>query len=158
MFLQLLGELLWTERTLAFEVLPTLVGQAKSEGLVNALAEHLEETKEHAARLEPVFRAVGAEPSSNFSPPVEKLAEHHDELASSFTDDRLADVFHAAAAATTEHHELAAYEALLRLGGMLDIGDARELLEHNRDEEARALERLESELDRLVGALAAQRH
>jgi ferritin-like metal-binding protein YciE len=124
---------------------------------VHALAEHLEETKEHAARLEGVFRAVGAEPSSNFSPPVEKLAEHHDELASSFTDDRLADVFHAGAAVATEHLELAAYDTLLRLGGMLELGEARELLELNRDEEARALERVESELDRLVGALAAQR-
>lgn len=149
--------MLWTERMLAFEALPKLVQQAKSEGLVDALAEHLEETKEHVARLERVFRAVGAESSSNLDPPVQKLAEHHDELASSFTDDHLADVFHAAAAAATEHHELAAYDALLRLGTMLDLGDARELLEQNRDDEARALKRLESELDRLVGVLADQR-
>ncbi|HET7648201.1 MAG TPA: DUF892 family protein [Gaiellaceae bacterium] len=154
LFLQLLGELLWTERTLAFETLPELERQARAEGLVGVLREHLEETKEHAVRLEQVFRAVGAEPSSNLCPPVEKLAEHHDRLAGSIPAERLADVFHAAAAATTEHHELAAYETLLALAPAVDLdGEARGLLERSRDEEARALERLQGALRDLVGAL-----
>ena len=126
----------------------------QSEGLAAAVAEHLEQTKEHGPRLEQVFRAVGAEPSSNLSPPVEKLAEHHDELADSFADDRLEDVFHAAAAATTEHYELASYDTLLALAQTVDLsGDARGLLERNRKEEAEALGRLQSELQRLAGDL-----
>ena len=126
----------------------------QSEGLAAAVAEHLEQTKEHGPRLEQVFRAVGAEPSSNLSPPVEKLAEHHDELADSFADDRLEDVFHAAAAATTEHYELASYDTLLALAQTVDLsGDARGLLERNRKEEAEALGRLQTELQRLAGDL-----
>jgi ferritin-like metal-binding protein YciE len=104
--------------------------------------------------LEEVFRALGAEPSSNLNPPVEKLAEHHDELAGSFSNDRLEDVFHASAAATTEHHELAAYDTLLTLAGAVELpDDARGLLEQNRAEEAEALGRLQQERDRLVGQL-----
>ena len=126
----------------------------RSEGLAKAVDEHLEQTREHGPRLERVFRALDAEPSSNLSPPVEKLAQHHDELADSFADDRLADCFHATAAAATEHHELAAYDALLALARSVDLaGDARELLERNRAEEAEALERLEQELQRLAGEL-----
>jgi ferritin-like metal-binding protein YciE len=135
-------------------VLPKLHKAVTSEGLAAAVEEHLGQTREHGPRLEDVFRAVGAEPSSNLSPPVEKLAEHHDELAESFTDDRLADVFHAAAAATTEHHELAAYDALLGLGQAVELPkDARGLLERNRKEEEEALHRLEGELKRLAGDL-----
>jgi ferritin-like metal-binding protein YciE len=126
----------------------------RSEGLAQVVEEHLEQTKEHASRLEHVFRAVGAEPSSNLSPPVEKLAEHHDEVAGNIQEERLADVFHAAAGATTEHHEIAAYDTLLALGASLDLGDARGLLEQNRKEEQEALKKLEGELERLVKELA----
>jgi ferritin-like metal-binding protein YciE len=155
LFLQLLAEQLWVERTLAFEVLPKLERAAKAEGLVGVLREHLEETREHAVRLEQVFRAAGAEPSSNLSPPAEKLAEHHDTLAGKIPEERLADAFHAIAAVTTEHHELAAYDALLALAGALELGDARGLLERNREEEARALERLRDELSRLAAERGA---
>jgi ferritin-like metal-binding protein YciE len=128
----------------------------ESEGLASAVEEHLEQTREHGPRLEKVFRALGAEPSSNLSPPVEKLAEHHDELAGNVKHHRLADVFHASAAATTEHHELAAYDALLTLASAVELpDDMRGLLEQNRAEEAEALGRLQQERDRLVGELGS---
>ena len=141
------------ERTLAFEVLPKLYEDVRSQKLAQVVAEHLEETKEHVRRVEQVFRAVDAEPSSNLGAPVEKLAQHHHELAQKIADERLADVFHSAAAATTEHHELAGYDALLALAAAVGPGDARKLLEQNRKEEAQALEKLEQELERLVGEL-----
>jgi ferritin-like metal-binding protein YciE len=135
-------------------VLPKLHRAVQSEGLAGAVAKHLEQTREHGPRLETVFRAVGAEPSSNLNPPLEKLAQHHDELAESVADDRLADVFHAAASAATEHHELAGYDALLALAQAIELpADARSLLERNRAEEAEALSRLEGELERLAGDL-----
>ena len=135
-------------------MLPKLQLAVKSEGLASTVAEHLDQTKEHGPRLEAVFRALDAEPSSNLSPPVEKLAQHHDELADSFADDGLADFFHASAAATTEHHELAAYDVLLDLAQSVDLSDdARSELEHNRGEEAEAIDRLRGELDRLAGEL-----
>jgi ferritin-like metal-binding protein YciE len=49
--------------------LPDLHRAVQSEGLAQVVEEHLEQTKEHASRLEQVFRAVGAEPSSNLSAP-----------------------------------------------------------------------------------------
>jgi len=126
----------------------------QSAGLAAAVEEHLEQTREHGPRLEEVFRALGAEPSSNLDPPAEKLIEHHDELAGSFSNDRLEDVFHASAAATTEHHELAAYDALLTLAHAVELpDDMRGRLERNRAEEAQALGRLQKERDRLVGEL-----
>jgi ferritin-like metal-binding protein YciE len=134
-------------------VLPALERQATSEWLVDVLRAHLAETKEHAARLERVFRAAGAEPSSNLAAPVQKLAEHHDELAGSIASERLSDAYHAIAAATTEHYELAAYEALLALAQTLELdGDAVALLAQNRDEDANALVALHGSLQKLLGA------
>jgi ferritin-like metal-binding protein YciE len=146
--------MLWTERMLAFEALPKLRRDVTAEGLAAAVDAHLEQTKEHALRLEQVFRAAGAEPSSNLSPVVEKLAQHREELVGKIPDDRLADVLNAAAAAATERHEIAAYEALIALAGALDLGDARTLLEQNREEEEEALGRLRAEIDRLAQATA----
>ncbi len=134
-------------------MLPKLHQSVRSQGLAEAVAEHLEQTKEHGPRLEHVFRAVGAEPSSNLDASLEKLAAQHDELGDSFASERLADVFHAAAAARTEHNEIAMYDALLTLGNALDLGESRSLLEENRREEEQALRRMNAELERLVREL-----
>jgi ferritin-like metal-binding protein YciE len=134
-------------------VLPKLERQATSEWLVDVVRAHLAETEEHVSRLEQVFRAVGAEPSSNLAAPVQKLAEHHDELAGSIMSERLADAYHAIAAATTEHYELAAYDGLLALAQTLELdGDALALLAQNRDEDANALVALHGSLQKLLSA------
>ena len=138
-------------------MLPKLLEAIESEGLHEAVTEHLVQTREHGPRLEEVFRAVGAEPSSNLSPPLEKLAEHHDELAESIPDRRLADVFHAAAAVATERLELSMYDAVLALGDAVDLaGDARGLLERNRGEESDALGRVQQELERLSATIRSR--
>src|SRR5581483_6599828 len=43
LFLQLLGEMLWTERTLAFEALPALRRDVTAERLAAAVDAHLEQ-------------------------------------------------------------------------------------------------------------------
>jgi ferritin-like metal-binding protein YciE len=135
---------------LAFEILPKLQHAVTGETLHGIVGEHLEQTKEHVARLEQVFRAAGAEPSSNLYPPIEQLAQHHEQIGGSIPNDRLADVYHAAAASTTERIEISAYDALVALAQTLDLGDARGLLEQTRKEELDALEKLQGELERLA--------
>jgi ferritin-like metal-binding protein YciE len=149
--------MLWIERTLAFEALPALRKDVTAEGLAHAVDEHLEETREHGVRIEQAFRAAGAEPSSNFSPAAEKLAHHRAQLAANVPEDRLRDVLNAAAAAATEHHEIALYDALVALAGALDLGEARDLLEQNRKEDAAALERMREEASKLAQAAVTAR-
>jgi ferritin-like metal-binding protein YciE len=127
---------------LAFEVLPQLARAAQSQSLAQAFEQHLEQTRGHAARLEDVFRAAGAESSSNLDPAAKRLFEHHDEVAQTISEPLLRDVFHAAAAAKTEHYELAGYGTLNELGRALEL--PCEQLERNRDEDAAALEQVES--------------
>lgn len=154
LFLQLLGEQLWLERELVRAALPALQRGAQAQGLADAFADHLAQTRDHVARLEEVFRIAAAEPSSNLDAAAQQLIEHHDELAGGIVDPRLRDVFHAAAAARTEHAEIAAYTTMIALAEALELPDAVRLLERTREEEAEALERVERLAERLSGEVA----
>ncbi len=141
---------------LAFQVLPSLVEAVEDERLAEALHQHLRETRAQSLRAEQAFRALGLEPSSNRSGPLEALAKEHDELAEKVVQPRLRDAFHAAAAAATEHVELALYDAAIELAKALGAPDeATGALEESRDEEERALKLVETERRRLAGEAAA---
>jgi ferritin-like metal-binding protein YciE len=142
LFLQLLAQMLWTERMLAFEILPGLHKQVKSELLAALVEEHLGQTHEHVARVESAFRALGAEPASGRSAPLAGANDQHEEVSGQITDTRLADLFHAGAAMQTEHLELAGYRLLLELADVLGRDEVARLLEDNRKDEEEALERL----------------
>jgi ferritin-like metal-binding protein YciE len=138
---------------LVFEVLPQLRKEIDSEWLATPVSEHLEQTREHAARLERVFLQLGAEPSSAASPPFEGLRRQHDELAQKLTEPRLRDIFLAGAAAKTEHLEIAIYSSLLVLARELDV-DASPLEENLREEE-QALKQVQKAAERLRERLPA---
>ena len=141
---------------LAFEILPSLVDAVQDEELKHALEEHLRETRAQAQRAEQAFGAVGVEPSSNRSGPLEALAKQHDELAGTIVLPWLRDAFHAAAAVATERLELSLYDAAIDLGRASDVAkDAVELLEQSRGEEEHALEVAESARRRLVKTASA---
>jgi ferritin-like metal-binding protein YciE len=138
---------------LAFEILPELHGQVESQALAEAVEQHLVQTRRHAENVEAVFRHLEAHPSSRESPPLLGLQSLHEEVAGMIAEPRLADLFHAAAAARTEHYELAAYDNLLTLAKTLGAGEAEKLLEANRKEEEQALKEVEQIAERLRGDL-----
>jgi ferritin-like metal-binding protein YciE len=151
LFLALLAQMLWVERMLVFEVLPELRKQVQSESLAAAVEEHLAQTHGHVTRVGEAFRALGAEPVSARSAPAAALADEHAEVAAKIAEPRLADLFHAGAAITTEHYEIASYDVLLELAPEA----VRESLAQNRKEEAQALELLRELSGRLRGELSA---
>jgi|tagenome__1003787_1003787.scaffolds.fasta_scaffold20979420_3 ferritin-like metal-binding protein YciE len=121
---------------LAFEAMPKMIDQVRNEGLRAALEEHLEQTKYHAARVEQAIRDAGAEPISARSAALDGLLEQHN--AQEIPDPGLRDLHHVRGAIRVEHLELGLYEAL-------------GLLEQNRKEEEKALDRL-GELDNLLSS------
>lgn len=142
-----LGELLWVERTLAFEALPKLIGEVRDSELRAALEDHLAQTKEHVSRVEEAFRAAGAEPTAARSAALASALEQHE--SQDVKEPTLGDVFHAAGAGRTEHLELGLYDAVL----LLASGDAEALLKQNRKEEEDALKRVSKIAERLAGGL-----
>jgi ferritin-like metal-binding protein YciE len=147
--LQLLSQMLWVERMLAFEVLPQLHEQVQSESLAALVADHRAQTRDHVARLEAAFGQLGVEAASARHAPAAAASDQHQEIASQITDPRLADLFHAGAAIQSEHLELAGYELLLELLRALERDEVVDAVEQNRTEDARALEQLRKVAERL---------
>ena len=140
----------YVERRLVGEVLRELILEAQDEELVDGLEHHLEQTRDNVSRAEQAFRLAAAEPSAARSAPFESLVAEHAEAAPKIVLRRLADVFHAAAAAQTEHHEIAAYATLVELARALDQPDAAKLLEQTLIEERDALKHVSELLPRLA--------
>lgn len=144
----LLGELLYVERRLADEVLQNLIDQLTDHELRAGLEVHLEETKEHAERLETVFRRLEVVPSSHLSRAFESAVAQEDELAGSVVEPRLADLFHAQAALHTEHWELAAYRTLIPLIPL----ELRKPLQASCADEGKAADLIVASISRLAAA------
>jgi ferritin-like metal-binding protein YciE len=142
LFLQQLAELLWVERTLEHEVLPTAIDEVADEDLKQALSDHLEETREHVRRVEHAFLAAGAEPAASRT---EVLAPQGRDVK----EPTLAALAHAGEAARIEHLEIALYDVVIGLAP----GKAAGLLEQNRKEEEQALAVIGRQAKRLRGAL-----
>ena len=132
-------------------MLPRLEREADSEWLADALAEHLAQTRDHAARVEEAFVAAAAEPAAGASKALEGLCRDHDELPG-IVDPRLRDIFLATEIAKIEHLEIALYQALAGLA--VSLGLAVEPLEENLRDERQALERVEQAAGRLRGRLS----
>ena len=142
LFLQLLADLLFVERRLAFDVLPGLRKQVEDEELVRGMEVHLEQTKTHVSNVESVFRLFEAAPSSNLSPSFEGLKSRYDEHVSEIDQPVLRDLFNAAAAAHTEHYEIASYRGLIELADALEASETLAPLERNLKDEEKMLKEL----------------
>jgi ferritin-like metal-binding protein YciE len=153
LFLAGLSELLWIERTLQFEVLPALRDEVGDEELRTVVAAHLAETREHVARAERAFLAAGAEPAAAASQTLAAAKAQHEREAADIKEPTLRDLFHAQAAARTEHLELAVYDALIALARELGLGPSAELLAESRHEEEAALRAVEKAAAGLRGRL-----
>ena len=148
-----LGELLWIERTLAFELLPTVIGEVRDGELKQALEDHLGETRVHASRVESAFRVAGIEAASARSAALAGLKEHHDEQQ--VTEETLRDLVAASASGRVEHLELALYDSVIGLARQLGLDESADLLEQNRSEEQAALDRVSGVAARLRQELPA---
>ena len=112
----------------------------RDEELRDALAEHLDETRSQAARVEAAFRAAGGEPAAARSAELAGLLGQQDDQQ--VKEPALQDLVIAWGAMRTEHLELGVYDTLL--GVLPDDG-----LRQNRDEEKKALARVARIAERL---------
>jgi ferritin-like metal-binding protein YciE len=146
-----LGKLLTIEETLLKRVLPQLVRELQDEQLKAAVEEHLEQTRGHVGNLQEAFLALAEMPGGKPAPGLDGLVLER-ESAVSDVDPSLRAGFDCAAAMGTEHYEINAYEAAIRLSDALGAKQVSSLLRANLEQEIAALERLGKEADRLAQA------
>jgi ferritin-like metal-binding protein YciE len=134
----------YVERQLV-SALDELQTSATKGKLVDAFAEHRDETVRQVERLEEVFDLMGLQPEEENVPSLDGLLEEKREFDAQSRNEELQNRFYNEAGRKTERMELTTYEGLLALADELDVDDdVSDLLEQNRREEEAALEELES--------------
>lgn len=149
LLLEDLGKLLTIEETLARRVLPLLVHEIKDDELRQLIAQHLEETYTHVARVREAFGALEEEPSGRPALGLDGLVTEREWSISDIAAGLKPGVT-CAAAMGTEHCEINAYEAAIRLADALGAEEVGGLLRANLDQEVAALDKLARQADRLA--------
>jgi ferritin-like metal-binding protein YciE len=124
------------------KALPKMAEAANSEELRMALESHLEETKEHAIRLEQVFEGLGESIKKKKCKAMEGLLKEGEEIMDEFEDSSALDAALIAAGQKVEHYEIATYGTLATWAELLDETEAAESLTQTLEEEKAADEKL----------------
>jgi ferritin-like metal-binding protein YciE len=148
LFLHELGDILYVEKRLAEDVLPSLMEEVNDAELRKGFEKHLRETEGHVENLEKAFERLGEEPETEECIGFEGLKSEHDQLVRESSPD-LIDLVDTGAAARTEHYEIAAYEGLIAMARALEERDVIELFEKNLKQEKDTLREIESVAKRL---------
>ena len=148
LFLHELGDILYVERALADETLPKLIGEVSDEEFKSGLESHLEQTRQHVAKVEKVFELLGEEPEAEKCIAFEGLKKEHDQMIEESASS-LVDIVDVGAAARTENYEIAAYEGLRRMAKAMGEDKAVDLLDENLKDEKETLREVEKIATRL---------
>ena len=154
LFVHELGDILYVERALAEEALPSLIEDAKDEEFRSALENHLEQTRTHSRNVERVFAEIGEEPQAEKCLGFEGLKKEREQLLDEASPG-LAELIDVGAAARTECYEIAAYEGLRRMAKAMGEDKAVDLLDQNLRDEKEALNEVEKVATRLTKEGAA---
>ncbi|SNZ04272.1 Ferritin-like metal-binding protein YciE [Natronoarchaeum philippinense] len=139
---------LYYVETELIDVLDEVTLEFRDDDLTEAFADHRDETREHARRLESVFRAVGASSRSERSSALDGVVADRQRVVEATDDPDLVDARSLAAGIEIEAIEVERYESLLRLAEELDYDDdVTEPLAENRDEDAAAKKALTAKAD-----------
>jgi ferritin-like metal-binding protein YciE len=149
-----LGMALGAERKV-LTTLRKLERSAQRQELKQQFHHHLEETEGQIKNLEQAFQALGARAGGHEADSANGIAAEGDKLVEK-VDDELIDVVLLAAAAKTEHVEIAMYEGLITKAEAMGADDIVALLEENLDQERHTLEEVKTASKKLSKQLATQ--
>ena len=128
---------LYDAETQLMTALPLLAQAAKSEQLRTGFEKHLEETKEHARRLEQIFKGFGSQPTGKPCKAMAGLIAEAKEVLDHDADPEVLDAALIVAAQKVEHYEIASYGSVSTFARLLDYPDALKLLKQTVAEEER---------------------
>jgi ferritin-like metal-binding protein YciE len=137
------------------KALPKLAKAAQDEELQQSFSEHLEETTGQVERLKEVFSLLEEKPTGKHCKGMEGLIEEGKEAIDEEEEGEAYDIGLIGAAARVEHYEIAGYTAVIAMLKGLGLEEAAEPLVETLNEENEALEKLESKLQDLIAASAA---
>lgn len=117
------------------KVLPKMAKAATSAGLRAGFEGHLEQTKEHVARLEEIFKALGESPNGKKCHGMAGLIKEGGELIEENPAPEELDAGLISAAQRVEHYEIAGYGCVTAYAKLLGEDRAASLLRKTLEEE-----------------------
>jgi ferritin-like metal-binding protein YciE len=124
------------------KALPKMAKASSAETLRGAFEEHLEKTKEHAARIERIFADLDMPAKREKCKGMQGLISEGNGLLKKKLNPDVQDAGIIAAAQRVEHYEIAAYGCVRTYAELLQNRQAVDLLEQTLQEEKDADERL----------------
>jgi ferritin-like metal-binding protein YciE len=135
LFTDSIKDIYWAEKHLT-KALPKMQKAASSEELKDAFSTHLEQTREHVARLEQVFELLEKKAQAKKCDAMEGLvAEGESIIEETDAGTATRDVGLILAAQKVEHYEIATYGGLRQLATTLGREDIAEILDETLAEE-----------------------
>ena len=123
------------------KALPKMAKNAELQPLGDAFTNHLEETKNHVARLEQIFESLGESAKGKKCVGMEGIVEEGAETINEY-EGAVLDAALISAAQRVEHYEIAAYGSVCAYAELLERSEDLGLLKETLEEEKRADEKL----------------
>jgi len=133
---------LYSAENQLIKALPKMAKAASSEELKSAFQEHLEQTREQAARLEKVAKQLDITLRGKKCVAMQGLIEEGKEQMSEDMEPDVMDAALIAAAQKVEHYEMAGYGCARTWARQLGHDEAADLLQTTLDEEGQTDKRL----------------
>ncbi len=134
LFVHTLRDIYYAEKQIV-KSLPEMIEKAKDPGLKRGFKTHLDETQNHVARLEEVFRMHGAEAKGVDCPAIDGIIEEANDTAGNVEDKAVLDAALINAAQAAEHYEIARYGSLIAWAKQLGRTDCASVLAKTLEEE-----------------------
>jgi len=133
---------LFSAESQIIKALPKMVKAATNEDLSAGFEEHLEQTKEHADRLEKILKSHDETTRGTKCHGMEGVLQEGAEMIKEEADDEVRDAGLISAAQRVEHYEIAGYGCVLAYAKLIGDDDGAELLQQTLDEEKETDEKL----------------
>jgi ferritin-like metal-binding protein YciE len=117
------------------KALPKMAKASASEDLREGFEGHLEQTKEHVARLEKIFKVLGESPKGKKCKGMEGLIKEGGEMIEEDLAPEELDAGLISAAQRVEHYEIAGYGCVSTYAQILQEDQAESLLRQTLEEE-----------------------
>ncbi|KJJ37308.1 YciE/YciF ferroxidase family protein, partial [Aequorivita vladivostokensis] len=124
------------------KALPKMVKNAHNSKLKKAFEDHLEETKEHKARLEEICDELDIDPKGETCKAMKGLIKEAEDFLDEVKDPEVKDAGMIAEAQRVEHYEISGYGTAVRYAKELGHDSIAKKLQKTLDEEYQADETL----------------
>ena len=154
LFVHQLRDIYYAEKQIV-KSLPKMIDKASDADLKTGLRDHLDETRNHVARVEQVFEMHGVKAKAVDCPAIDGIIEEANEVIGDVAHKDVLDAAIIAAAQAVEHYEIARYGTLIAWAKQLGRDDCAAVLAETLEEEKAADEKLTEVAESRVNMEAA---